>query len=343
MNDYQNYQNDAYIYRMYIDDGRVSDRILDGELEEIKRDLYTDMLSSPDYHMVKRNGNPQGVILTRGGERSTYNVVCLPGDQLYAGDHIEAFGQNWIVMVANADDTTHKTGIMQQCNHLFRFQNGTNDIIERYGFIDVSGYSAAINNNPQLHMSTEQMCIYLSYDEYTKKIFVDKRLSIGKIYDLNGNEILNVVRVTGVNQTARSFNDEDHLLVLKTEQDLFAQDRDRVDEEICDYVSEDVNPPVVTPTGSCKINGRNTLRVGKKYTYTASFYDSDGNEIEPPRDVKWSVTQLTGVDYVYWNNELLIGIAEDQKLIGTIIEVSVTTRDGLYGSDGITVEVIDVV
>ena len=83
---------------------------------------------------------------------------------MFAGDIIDAFGQKWIVTEARADSTTHKTGIMRQCNKLFRFQNFTPEIIERWGCIDMSGYSSSINKDSQVQHVSEQLAIYLPYD-----------------------------------------------------------------------------------------------------------------------------------------------------------------------------------
>lgn len=110
------------------------------EVAATREELMDDLTESPDYQAdALRNGNPQPMVFTRGGEDHGYNVICLPGDELYAGDIIDAFGEKWIVMRARADTTTHRVGVMCQCNKLLRFQNFDGTIHERWSYIDVSG------------------------------------------------------------------------------------------------------------------------------------------------------------------------------------------------------------
>ena len=90
-------------------------------------------------------------------------------------------------MEARADATTHKTGVMRQCNKLFRFQNFSSAFIERWGIIDVSGYSSSFNSNTQMQHSSEQVAIYLPYDDETAQIYVDKRLPSHVGVDKFGN------------------------------------------------------------------------------------------------------------------------------------------------------------
>lgn len=319
------------------------------ELADHRQYLAEDMVYSLDYHAdCKRNGIPQPLLLTRGGEEHTYNVICRPGDQLYAGDIIDAFGQKWIVMEARADDTTHKTGIMQQCNHFMRWQNFSPEICSTWCYIRASGYSAYIGSDTQLQKSDEQMAIYLPYNEDTAKIFVDKRLPSHIGYDKFGNKILSAFRVTATNPVSPSYNDADHLMILKVERDMYSESTDNLDLMICDYIDGGTIPDesssdaqhdcpcpdcphkddvVVDAATTVTIVGRDKPKIGKTYVYSAKIIDPDGNDITDGSIVSWSVEAPDDVNAVGDGNTIPVTIPKDYDLVGETIKLSVTYGD----------------
>lgn len=313
------------------------------EIEDIRYDLAQDMLSSPDYHSdTKRNGNPQGFILTRGGEQHSYNMICLPGDELYAGDEIDAFGEKWIVMEARADDTTHKTGIMYQCNRCIRFQNFDTTVYERWSYIKASGYSSAFNRDEQILKSADQMAIYMSLDEATEKIFVDKRLPVSVGYDKHGEKILDTIKVTGFLPFAGSFNKNDHLLMLKVERDLYKPGIDNLELEICDYITDDNEKHEDSEIGSCDITGSVRLRIGKSQAYTPTFYSADGVVVEDITPV-WSIDSEDGVSMSVDGINAIVSANNDKKLIGGVFTITLADEEGKYGKSEFEGEVISLV
>ena len=315
------------LYKDYVLQGAISE--WDHEVQTSKVDFLHDMVLSPDYHEdTLRNGNVQPLLLTRGGEKHSYNVICRPGDELFAGDIIDAFGQKWIVTEARADSTTHKTGIMRQCNKLFRFQNFTPEIIERWGCIDMSGYSSSINKDSQVQHVSEQLEIYLPYDADTEKIYIDKRLPSHIGYDKFGERVLFSFKVTGVNPVSESCNDGDHLLVLKAERFLYSQEKDNLDYEICDYIDpNDENIPVPLPKSAlhCDVTGSKSIRIGGSRTYKAIFRDNDGNVVS---DVpcEWFVSG-DGASFVDVSGGIKVSVIDDASLIGGEISIIASSSD----------------
>ncbi len=320
--------NPSYeIYRQYqLMDG-VCD--LEREVNTARSDLLADMMSNPDFHCdTKRNGIVQPLLLTRGGEQHSYNVICRPGDELFAGDLIDAFGSKWIVMEARADSTTHKKGVMYQCNKLFRFQHFSPDIIERWGIVDISGYSSSFNSDTQMQHSSEQVAIYLPYDEETAKIYVDKRLPSHVGYDQFGDKILFSFKITGTNPVSESYNDGDHLLMLKAERFLYAQDKDNLELEICDYIQsgDDLeDPPASDIQLHCEIMGGTAIRIGGTRIYKAVFTDSDGHAIDGV-NCTWSVDG-DGANYVVTDDGIKVSIAYNTALIGNDIIIHAAASD----------------
>lgn len=323
------------------------DGMADNQLEVMsaREDLKRDMMASPDFQRAaKRNGIPQGMLFTRGGEKHTYNVICMPGDELYAGDMIEVFGSHWIVMEARADDTTHVTGVMQQCNHLFRFQSFTPEIIERWGYIDISGYSSAFNSDFQLQRSEEQLAFYLPYDDETAKLFVDKRVPSHLGNDADGNPIMFTFKITGVNPVSESYNGGDHLLMVKAVRDLYSPDRDNIDLMLCDYIApEAVYPPPPEPGAPLitQIEGGDTIRLRSSRSYTPKFYSISADDLDDSVVPHWGLRSEVPVNYsVDDNGVLTLILGDDEDLIGTTIYLTVTDLNGKYPASTKEVEVI---
>lgn len=319
----------------------ISDR--DREVNGARNDLASAMIASADFHEdVKRNGRQQSMMFTRGGEQHSYNVICMPGDQLFAGDIIDAFGQKWIVMEARADDTTHKTGVMYQCNYHVKFQNFTPDVVERWGFLDVSGYSSSFNSDTQLQKSEDQLAIYLPYDCETMKIFVDKRIPSHIGYEANGQRIMFTFKVTGVSPIAESFNCGDHLLMIKAVRDLYAPDRDNIDLMICDYI----DPEVVAPTEPvdpkklyCSIKGKKEVRIGTARTYSAEFYKDDGVTVDDSIDPVWLVQDGSGGETIV-SPTVKLAMPDDESAIGAVVRLTLRDAAGRYEPCVMDVEVV---
>ena len=309
----------SQLYRSYIlQDARDGNADHSAEVAFAKEDLAADMMGSPDFHhTAMRNGVVQGMLFTRGGEQHTYNIVCMPDDQLYAGDMIDAFGEKWIVTEARADDTTHKTGIMHQCNKLFKFQNpGDPTVHERWGYIDVSGYSSSFGNNTKIQKGEEQSGIYLTLDAATERIFVDKRLAHYRGYDANGDQILSAFKVTGVHPKSESFNAGDHLLFLKVVRDLYSPATDNLEMEICDYMPDE-QPAYVENTGdtSYTVTGRKTIRLGTSCKYRLESADGAISS------AVWQVDADSRIVYAEDDGVLVLTVPDEENLIGSSIRL----------------------
>lgn len=314
--------------------------------EQARADLLTHAQDNPDYHGdTKRNDVEQPFILTRGGDKFTYNMVCMPGDELFGGDIIDAFGEKWIVTQARADATTHKTGIMHQCNHLFRFQNFTSDIIERWGWIDQSGYSSTVTGTNQMQKAEEQFAIYLPYDKETAKIFVDKRLASHVGWDKFGQQILVSFKVTSVAPNTFSYNKRDHLLGIKAIRDVYSPTTDSLEEQICDYIAPGQTVPTPPPPTAeklpCEVRGFSTLLLGRTRTYQAVFYDADGNDVSDSVTADWNYPNINGITYQVDGNQIKVSAAPLDELIGAELTLVVTAEG--HESARLTVEVGNIV
>lgn len=314
---------------------------LEIERQTSRTDLLGSMIDNPDYHPdSKRNGVVQPLLLTRGGEQHSYNVICRPGDELFAGDIIDAFGHKWIVMEARADITTHKTGVMYQCNQLFRFQNFDATILEAWAYISQSGYSSQVTGTNQIQKAEEQFAIYMPYNEDTQKLYVDKRLGSHIGYDQFGHKILVSFKITSASPNTKSYNHGDHLLLIKAIRDVFSETTDNLDELICDYISPDVvQEPQETNLLRCKISGGTKLMLGRTRTYNVSFFAQDGESIVDGINAHWEYPEIDGISYVVDDSTLKISVANHDDLIGEEIVIRASDMDGAYAPAEICLEV----
>ena len=318
-------------YKGYI--GVAGSDLRERNIQTSKDDLIRTAKNSPDYHPdAMRNGILQPMLFTRGGENHQYNVICMPDDELFAGDIIDAFGEKWLVMEARADATTHKTGRMMQCNHCFRFQNFNSDIVEAWGIIDQSGYSSTITGTNQMQKSEEQVAIYMPYNTDTAKIYVDKRLASHIGYDQTGELILNTYKITSCSPNSNSFNRCDHLLSLKAIRDVYSESTENLELMICD-------PSLLT----CYIKGTPELKLSRSRRLTPLFYKKDG--VTPADEVTaiWTCPEVDGVTFETSEGALIMRASDDSSLIGTTFEVFLSDEAGLYQSCAVTVEVTNFV
>lgn len=304
-------------------------------------DLLKHAVNSPDYQPdAKRNGVVQPMLFTRGGEEHSYNIICMPGDDLYAGDEIEVFGQHWLVMEARADMTTHKTGKMTQCNQLFRFQNFTPDVVEYWGILDQSGYSSTVTGTNQMKQSEEQLTIYFPYNDDTAKIFVDKRLATHVGYEKNGRQVLATVKITSTSPRSNSYNMEDHLLTLKAIRDVYSESADNLDLMICDYIPPDHDPLYPSePTLYCDVIGKPTVMLNRTRTLSPVFYQADGVTEDTSITARWTYPEVEGVEMQVEGNQLKIKAGGSSSLIGSVFTVVLDDDAGRYHPLSLEVEV----
>lgn len=336
------------VYRTYL--GGAGTSRYDRVVASAREDLLRHASDNPDYHPdTKRNDVVQPMILTRSGEDQSYNIICLPGDVVYAGDIIDAFGEKWIVMQARADDTTHMTGVMHQCNNLFRFQNFTSEIVERWAYIKQSGYSSEVTGTNEVQKAEEQFAIYMSFDEGTSKMHTEKRLASHLEYDKYGQRSLNTFKVLSADQNTKSYNKGDHLLFIKAIRDVYSPSRDSLDEMICDYIApgEIYIPPEVEPTPSpeqpellkCAIIGTPKIMLGRSRTFKPVFYDADGMDVTETVPAQWTYPDIDGMKFTVTEGSLKISASKADALVGAEFEISLADTAGYYIPTKLMVEV----
>jgi len=295
-----------------------------------------------------RNGAEQPMLIVRMKTKEC-KITVFPGDEIFAGDYVDCFGERWLVIESYTDEHGIQFSKAWLCNHLFKFQNRSGKVIERRGVIDDGSYSAS--SDKRLPLEEGFFRAYLPLDEDTEKIFIDQRFAIGTAYNAKQELILSTVKVGWIDKQSGNSGAGSHLLRLRLETDIYNAQADNFEKMICNYVpekepdaeneateSEDNTAPAL-----CRIDidGRDSLRLGTSRTYVARVLDGDGETVEMSCTFVWGhSTGLNGVVFNIDEDKCTISVPLTAALIGTEIELTVADSGGLYKPFAKKIEVI---
>ena len=307
------------------------------QLEQAREDFYRESVKNPAYHRALRNGVEQDFLIQRTDKTERFKITAFPGEDLNIGDYIDVWGETFLVYQTRVQTTLNKTGILWLCNHKFRWQSFTPEIIERWGILDSGVYSTTIRGEDDVKYKNKQFKMIVPLDEETAKLYVDKRIAVDKMYDKRGNKILNVYQITGYDATGENFGEGSHILYLNLRSDEYNDDADNYDEVLCDYIAQDSEGEPDEGELSCLIKGSSTIRIGTSRKYTPVFYDSDGNEVSDITPI-WSNEGLSdGITLSEQNGKLVIAIPDDVRLIGSPITINLTADGYMTASMEISI------
>lgn len=329
---------DNYINYLTINGNSAAQRTL----ASLQSDYELLMPDNPSYiATAKRNGVTQGCMITRSDDPYKANIVVNPGDDLAVGDDIEAFGEHWLVLEASPMNTFQIKGLMRVCNHLFKWQNHSTTVNEVWGIFDSSTYTSTISGSTNIQFSDRQAQVYLPLNDVTKRLYINKRLAVGTMFDENDEEILAVFDITDVAAVGESYGQHGHLLSIQVRSGKYNDSTDNLVLGLCDYIQSDNSGTSAGTLLKCAIIGRTAIGIGMKRTYTAAMYEVDGVTPDTTITPVWSTTpEVTGITASVSNNVLSISVANDEELIGTVVTVNLTDANALYDTAVLNVGVV---
>lgn len=205
---------------------------------------------SPAYQEdAEVNGEPQPIVATRK-DTNKCDVTVIPGDRLYIGDLVKVFNEYWICVEMYVDEFGMYYGELWMCNHIFCYQDFELNIIHKYAILDDGSYSNG--NDKAIKVTDNSFNCYVSLDDESRALYIDKRLGISVIYDKNGKEILEAGKIKWIDIKSRNFGEGSHLMVFGINEDPYKPDSDNIAELICDYQEkpvedEDPEEPIAPP------------------------------------------------------------------------------------------------
>lgn len=245
------------------------------------------------------------------------------------GDYVEYENCIWLINdnVVNVDGAYWSTR-MNRCSFPLRWQNEYGNIIERYMYsINASAYNNGIRGNSTITIGTDQLMLWVPFDNETKKVKRNKKFMID-----NNREDPMVYKLTRPDRTTFISNGFGCICWLVTEC-AYNPSEDDLKYGICDYFSPTVTPvqPPVESHVSCSISGRTDLYVGKSRTYTAEFQDENGNVIDDCEFV-WSVSSPFADKIIKTENGKSIEfLVNDSSLAGSSFLLQVVCGDAVIG------------
>lgn len=307
-----------YNSRLSVNGTTDRDRII----QSAKDNFRVKVLSNPGYQPdALRNGVRQSFLVDRTEVAYKIKVIAFPDEDLFVGDVLEIMDEHFIVIETRVVNEIHITGTAWLCNHLFRFQNGTPEIIERWGVLDSGVYSTTLKGNNLVQSLHKQFKVYLPYDDDTAKLYIDKRIAGGTNYDASGDKILTCYIYTGEDPISRSYGKNGHLLIMNVESVEYDAAKDNAEECICDYIAP--SEPAAAGT-QCKISGRSTVRIGGSRTYKAQFFKESGED-DPDVQPIWSVDEgVEGVRSSVKDGALIVSVDSKDALIGAKFTVKLS-------------------
>lgn len=330
---------DWLLYEKLLGNGMATDQ-REVKINESVNAFVSGMVDDPAYQKdAKVNGETTPIIASRES-KIVCSIKAAPSTDIHIGDMIECFGEHWIVVELYADKVGIINGEMWLCNNILRFQNRSIVINSRHCVVDDGTYSKK-TTDPDAYVMANTYKVYITIDNETQQMFVDKRLSFGQIYSASGEKILEVYKIIGMDVKSKNFGEGSHLMVLTVQRDVYDKNADNLDENICDVFvdNEDVETPEVA--GSCVLTGGDTIRLGTSRKYTARFTDSDGNIILDATPV-WTIDAPDGVEYGTLGTECTLSIPLEERYVGEIITIAVSDGKELFGSYEKKVQVITV-
>lgn len=344
---------DLYRTKLYINGSDARERTI----RKAKDDFIRKAVDNPAYKKIVINGIEHEVLIVRDQTSYKCDIILYPDDEFYAGDMFECFGEHWIVRETRAIDTIQKGATAWMCNYKFKWQNFNSDIIEKWGVLDSGVYSTTSTGDEQVRVKDKQFKIYLPHDEDTEKIYIDKRIAIGTMYDKFQNKILDVYAITGFDAISESYGQGGHLLVLNIRSDEYSSENDNIELGICDYIKPDNQNNESAVLLKCRIDGRNYIRCGTSRVYSPVFLDEAGQVIgrELWQDLNISPVWRTsytgefsdsGINNIIVeeceDGDIMVSISDNESLIGTSLSLTLEDANGIYEDFNMLIDIVSI-
>lgn len=341
-------------------------------IESQKQFLLRELVENQGYQAgAKRNGVSQPIVITQTKSGSVCKISALPDDELNIGDIIECLSGYWLVVDVNPVNPIAKSGEMWLCNLKIRFQNKSSTVVERYCVVDSGSYSKT-STNQVIDTVSAGYKIYLPNDEETKKIPVDKRLTTGRIYNSNGEQILEVYEVEWIDSKSKNNGLSDGIIILNVRAGEYNKITDNLSLLVCDYIepdepeepepidnSDDSEPPLGESgngepeeeypeiVGKYTLSGRANLRIGTSAKYTIGLLNNDNTPIEITSQTDYIVSfdgeaASIGDDTELSNNTFILNCPMDYSLIGKSLTIKIHSVSGIHTDAELSVGVVNI-
>lgn len=253
------------------------------------------------------NGNYQNFL-------TTYDNPIKIGEYL----HDTKDDTYWLIYNSFNVNDVHYEGKMIQCNYLLRWQLSNGEIINRWAnIVSASKYDVGETGNSTLILSSNNYTVLIGYCEEGFEL-EGKRVFI----DMKPTKPTKVFKITRSDDVLYNSGNMGSLLSFIADKTEFNPNDDNQELRICDYNKNTTplpptpQPPDETTDLRCVITGNINLKNGYSRTYTVTFTDEDGNDVDWQNvDYKWKLVSDFDVKQTATDNKITVSI-NDENLIG---------------------------
>ena len=152
-------QWDLYDLRNTYDGNSIREK----SIERKKREINTKGINNPSFKPdVYVNDEIRSLFITDTKADNKKHFSLLPNDDINLGDELFWKGQHWLVVSIDFDDTVAKTGTIQQCNHLLKWQDYKGDIHSQWCVLE-RPYSSGIYEGKFISTSDKEYNLMITY------------------------------------------------------------------------------------------------------------------------------------------------------------------------------------
>ena len=259
------------------------------------------------------------------------DLKAVPGTDINVGDIVECLGMKWIVVELFTDKVGIVCGTMWACNDSIRFQNGNSIIYTKHCVIDDGTYSK--NTSDDIAVAVDNTYkIYISIDDETRRLYVDKRLALGVIYDEDGEQILEVYKITGIDTKSKNCGPGSHLMVLTLQRDVYSEETDSIPDVLCNIVAV-LEQDAPEGNSVMKIVGPVSVRIGTTRKFS----------VEPDvAQLEWSISGLDSIKCTFDDSGCAVSVPFAYGIVGETFCLHAVDLSGEYDEAVLEVEVISI-
>lgn len=257
--------------------------------------------------------------------KSMERSLLVPIGTLHSGDYIYFEDEYWIVDGRPGNNKIYEKAILKECQYKLRWQKDNGEIIDRWvNLTSASKYDVGETGNNIIMLTSNNYTIVIPYDEDSitldgKRVFIDMSPNPKKVFKITRND--DVLFIHGKHGGTLS------LIADKTELNTAV---DRPDLRLCDYITTNTTPLLPldeTTVLKANINGNQNLKVGFSRTYTVTFANLDGNNIDWNNvNFTWEVISDFDVKQEINNNKIQLSVNDD-SLIGESFLLQIKLQD----------------
>ena len=302
--------------------GYENQSFLDYKEDAFAESLETDIASTVLLfnHDLSQSKELRGVIqgnVADSSLKSMERCILVPIGTLHSGNYIFFEDEYWLIDGRPGNNGEYEKAVLKECQYKIKWQKDDGTIIERWAnFTSASKYDIGESGNSTIILSSNNFTILIPHDADGltidgKRIFVDTSEIPKKVFKITRND--DVLFLHGNHGGTLS------LIADKTE---FNPDKDNQELRICDYIDPSSPLPPTPPEPDettdlrCVITGNINLKNGYSRTYTVTFTDEDGNDVDWQNvDYKWKLVSDFDVKQTATDNKITVSI-NDENLIG---------------------------